>query len=286
MEAIDLGKERSTLVQGVRVPTFLYGTAWKEERTEALTAAALDAGFRGIDTANQRKHYHEAGVGAAVRAFLATHPRESLFLQTKFTSASGQDHRLPYDPAAPLPEQVRQSFERSLEHLGVAHLDAYVLHGPEARHGLGADDWAVWRAMEALHAEGRARLLGVSNVTAEQLRALLDGAKVPPALVQNRCYAQHGWDASVRALCRAHGLMYEGFSLLTANRSVVGDRRLLPIARRLGVAPEQVIFRFAMHIGILPLTGSTDRDHLRADLSVYALTLTAEEVHLIEALRG
>jgi len=285
MEAIDLGKERSIDVQGVRVPTFLYGTAWKEERSEALTAAALGAGFRGVDTANQRKHYHEAGVGAAVRAFLATHPRESLFLQTKFTSASGQDHRLPYDPAAPLAEQVRQSFARSLEHLGVGHLDAYLLHGPETHHGLCADDWEVWRAMEALHAEGRARLLGVSNVTADQLLALLKGAKVRPALVQNRCYAQQGWDASVRALCREHGVVYEGFSLLTANRHVLGDRRLHPIARRLGVAPEQVIFRFAQHVGILPLTGTTEPGHMRADLSVYDLTLSTEEVRLLEGLR-
>ena len=92
-------------------PDFLYGTAWKEERTPALTELALRMGFRGIDTANQRRHYFEAGVGeglaAAYRAGLVT--RADLFLQTKFTYRDGQDQRLPYDPAADLGTQVAQS---------------------------------------------------------------------------------------------------------------------------------------------------------------------------------
>src|SRR5216117_2073776 len=92
------------------IPDFLYGTAWKEDRTPALTELALDAGFRGIDTANQRRHYFEAGVGEALAAaFAAGLARDDLFLQTKFTYAGGQDHRLPYDPRAPLATQVEQS---------------------------------------------------------------------------------------------------------------------------------------------------------------------------------
>ena len=98
-------------------PEFLYGTAWKEQRTAALTELALRSGFRGIDTANQRRHYSEAGVGeglaAAYRAGVVT--RGDLFLQTKFTYQRGQDHRLPYDPAARLSVQVAQSLASSLE---------------------------------------------------------------------------------------------------------------------------------------------------------------------------
>src|SRR3954454_4518499 len=94
--------------QPSRVPQFLYGTAWKEDRTAALTELAIRTGFRGIDTANQRRHYFEAGVGEALaavyRAGVVT--RAELFLQTKFTYQPGQDHRLPYDPAAPLAAQV------------------------------------------------------------------------------------------------------------------------------------------------------------------------------------
>src|SRR2546428_7074766 len=99
-------------------PDFLYGTAWKEDRTQALTELALRMGFRGIDTANQRRHYVEAGVGqglaAAYRAGVVT--RADVFLQTKFTCQPGQDHRLPYDPAADLATQVAQSLARPLAH--------------------------------------------------------------------------------------------------------------------------------------------------------------------------
>lgn len=90
------------------LPDFIYGTAWKEERTAALTELALRSGFRAIDTANQRKHYFEAGVGQALAAAYraGTVARADLFLQTKFTYRGGQDHRLPYDPAASLSRQV------------------------------------------------------------------------------------------------------------------------------------------------------------------------------------
>ena len=131
--------ERTVMIDGVRVPRLLYGTAWKEDETERLTALALRQGFRGIDTANQRKHYHEAAVGSAVggaiRAGLVA--RADLFLQTKFTFRGGQDHRLPYDPDAPVSVQVGQSFESSLRHLGVSDVDSLVLHSPFGRVGLG-----------------------------------------------------------------------------------------------------------------------------------------------------
>src|SRR5258706_13729845 len=114
------------------VPAFLYGTAWKGERTSALTELALRAGFLAIDTANQRKHYFEAGVGEALtRSYEAGIVRRSdVFLQTKFTYREGQDDRLPYDPAAPVSRQVAQSMASSLEHLCNDHVDSYVLHGP------------------------------------------------------------------------------------------------------------------------------------------------------------
>src|SRR6516162_6507438 len=117
--------DRTVLLDGVRVPRFLYGTAWKEDQTQGLTELALRQGFRGIDTANQRRHYHEAAVGRAVSAAVAGGlvAREGLFLQTKFTFRAGQDHRLPYDPQAPVRTQVEQSFASSLEHLGVEVID-------------------------------------------------------------------------------------------------------------------------------------------------------------------
>src|ERR1700675_3567710 len=113
--------ERTLSIEGIRVPRFLYGTAWKEDETQRLTELALQQGFRGIDTANQRRHYHEAAVGQAIAASIQNGlvVRDDLFLQTKFTFKNGQDHRLPYDPKAPIAVQVEQSFASSLEHLGV-----------------------------------------------------------------------------------------------------------------------------------------------------------------------
>ncbi|MEZ4237105.1 MAG: aldo/keto reductase [Myxococcota bacterium] len=271
-------------VDGVEVPPFLYGTAWKEQATEGLVRQALAAGFRGIDTANQRKHYHEAGVGAGIRDFLAEHGRDALFLQTKFTFRPGQDERLPYDPAAPVAEQVRQSFASSLEHLGVAHLDSLVLHGPSQREGLGPDDLEAWQAMEALHDAGQVRLLGVSNVSAAQLEALWAQARVKPRFVQSRCFAVRGWNADIRAVCRERGIVCQGFSLLTANRDVWGHPVTSEVAAAHGMVPAQLIFALALRLGMLPLTGSSDPEHLALDLAELALEVPDAALERVLAL--
>lgn len=287
MEAELLVRE-SVDVQGVEVPTFLYGTAWKEERTAALVEEALAAGFRGIDTANQRRHYHEAAVGVALaRAAATAGPApDRPFLQSKFTYLEGQDARLPFDPAADLPTQVRQSFASSLDHLGVERLDSYLLHGPRAARGLSRGDVEVWRTMEALQREGRARLIGVSNVTAGQLAALCRIAEVPPALVQNRCFARQGWDREVRAVCSDEGVVYQGFSLLTANRAELMSAELRAIAAALGRAPAQVVFRLALQLGMVCLTGTHDPRHMRDDLAAYDFALGDDEVRALERLSG
>jgi diketogulonate reductase-like aldo/keto reductase len=278
--------ERTLSIAGVSAPRFLYGTAWKEDQTARLTELALRQGFRGIDTANQRRHYHEAAVGQAVAAAIAggVVKREDLFLQSKFTFRAGQDHRLPYDPHAPVRVQVEQSFASSLEHLGVEWIDSYVLHGPTQRLGLASDDWEAWHAMEALYGSGRTRLLGVSNVTLEQLQLLCRQARVRPHFVQNRCYAALGWDRSVRQFCSANGLVYQGFSLLTANRDVLASPQMAHIATRHGRTVAQIVFRFALDVGMMPLTGTSNAEHMRADLAVFDFRLEAEEIALIEGL--
>ena len=278
--------ERTVMIEGLRLPRFLYGTAWKEDATKRLTELAIEQGFRGIDTANQRRHYHEAAVGQAISASIESGQvtREDLFLQTKFTFRPGQDHRLPYDPEAPIPVQVEQSFASSLDHLGVEVIDSYVLHGPTTQAGLTSGDWAAWRAMEAIHDSGRARMLGVSNVTLEQLRALCQEARIPPRFVQNRCYAVQAWDRSVREFCTANEIVYQGFSLLTANRAAIAHPELARIAERHGKAIGQIVFRFALDVGMMPLTGTTNAGHMRADLDVFDFHLAPEEVERIESL--
>jgi len=264
------------------LPTFLYGTAWKEDETERLTRLAIETGFRGIDTANQRRHYFEAAVGAGIAASGVS--REELFLQTKFTYRDSQDHRLPYDPKADLGTQVRQSFASSLEHLRTDTIDSYVLHGPSRRRGLSPGDLEVWRTMEELHCDNKTRFLGISNVALDQLEELLGKATVKPKFVQNRCYAATGWDADVRALCRKHGIVYQGFSLLTANVSELRRPAFRDIVKRAGRTPAQVVFRFAIQVGMLPLTGTTDAAHMREDLAATEFELSTEDVDRIENL--
>jgi diketogulonate reductase-like aldo/keto reductase len=270
------------------LPDFLYGTAWKEERTPALTELALRMGFRGIDTANQRRHYFEAGVGqglaAAYHAGVVT--RADLFLQTKFTYQPGQDHRLPYDPAASLSDQVAQSMASSLEHLGTDHVDSYVLHGPASGYGWTDADSEVWEAMMRERDAGRTRFLGVSNVSLRHLEQMAVAHPEGTAFVQNRCYARFGWDRDVRLFCRERNIIYQGFSLLTANVEVLHDPLITGLASRANATPAQVVFSFARAVGMLPLTGTSNADHMKQDLAIVHVTLPPDAVQAIECLAG
>ena len=269
-------------------PALLYGTAWKEERTAALTELALRNGFRGIDTANQRRHYDEAGVGKGIAAAIrdGVVRRNELFLQTKFTYQGGQDHRLPYDPAARPAVQVAQSLAGSLEHLNTDHVDSFVLHGPSS-----GDDWTrvdseVWEAMRKERDAGRTRWIGVSNVSLRHLKRMAAADGDLPAFVQNRCYARLGWDREVRRFCNEHGIVYQGFSLLTANIEVLRHPFIAQLAARNSATPAQVIFSFALKIGMLPLTGTSNAEHMRQDLESLKLESARGDVQAIESLMG
>jgi diketogulonate reductase-like aldo/keto reductase len=269
-------------------PAFLYGTAWKEDRTASLTELALRTGFRGIDTANQRRHYFEAGVGeglaAAYRAGVVT--RSDLFLQTKYTYQRGQDHRLPYDPAASLATQVAESLAGSLEHLGTDYVDSFVLHGPASGYGWNEADSEVWEAICKERDAGRTRLIGVSNVSLTHLEQMEASHAEMPRFVQNRCFARAGWDREVRAFCRERNIIYQGFSLLTANKDVLQHASFVDLARELGATPAQVVFVFARAVGMLPLTGTSSAEHMREDLASVAIELPRDLVNAIEAIAG
>ncbi len=269
----------------VTMPSFMYGTAWKKDATTELVIQAVEAGFRAIDTANQLTHYDEARVGEALRQLAKRGiTREQLFLQTKFTPVDGQDHRTPYEVHASITNQVLQSFESSLKHLHTGHLDSYVLHGPYRRGGLGPEDWEVWAAIESLYDAGKVKMIGISNASAGQLTLLCDRAKHKPMVVQNRCYAAFGWDRAVRDLCRQQGLVYQGFSLLTANREVFVDPEIRAMAARYRTGVAQVVFRFAQQIGMLPLTGTTNQTHMEEDLACERFSLTPDELLRIETI--
>ena len=270
------------------IPAFLYGTAWKEDRTASLTEMALRAGFRGIDTANQRRHYFEAGVGEALSEAYAAGlvTRGDVFLQTKFTYQRGQDHRLPYDPSASFSTQVAQSMASSLEHLRTDYVDSYILHGPSSNYEWTEVDTEVWEAMRKHRDAGRTHLLGVSNVSLQHLELMKAAGAEMPAFVQNRCFARLGWDREVRAFCREHDIIYQGFSLLTANPEVLEHPPFVEAAKKLNATPAQVVFAFARAVGMLPLTGTSSTEHMKQDIASLELTLPDDLVREIERMAG
>jgi diketogulonate reductase-like aldo/keto reductase len=280
--------ERNRMTNESTIPAFIYGTAWKEDRTPALVELAIRTGFRAIDTANQRRHYFEAGVGeglaAAYRQGLVT--RGDLFLQTKFTYRPGQDHRLPYDPSASLSTQVAQSMASSLEHLGTDYVDSFVLHGPASSYGWSEADAEVWEAMKKERDAGHTRMLGVSNVSLDHFEQMIASQKEAPYFVQNRCYAQLGWDREIRQFCRTHKIIYQGFSLLTANAEILHHPFVAHIAKDSSATPAQIIFAFARAVGMLPMTGTSSPEHMQQDLASLSLDLPPNAIRTIETLAG
>jgi diketogulonate reductase-like aldo/keto reductase len=212
--------------------------------------------------------------------------RSDLFLKTKFTYRPGQDHRLPYDPAASLSVQVAQSMASSLEHLGTDYVDSYVLHGPSSGYGWTDTDAEVWEAMRKERDTGRTRLLGVSNVSLQHLEQMMAIHSESPAFVQNRCYARFGWDREVRLFCGERKIVYQGFSLLTANAEVVHHPLVTRLAAMGNVTEAQIVFAFARAVGMLPLTGTSNAEHMKQDLASSGLELAPDAVRAIELLAG
>jgi len=264
-------------------PTIIYGTAWKKSDTEGLVQLALKQGFRAIDTACQPKHYDEAGVGAGIAASLdGTVSRADLYLQTKFTSLTGQDpNQVPYDPRVPLADQVTQSLRTSLRNLRTSYVDCLILHAPleNAQQTLVA-----WHAMESLVAGGAVRQLGISNCYhLEQLDLIYKAVNIKPAVLQNRFYAATGYDRELRAYCIQRQISYQGFWTLTANSQILSHSTVAALAAKYQRTPEQVLFRYLTQIGIVPLTGTRSPTHMQEDLTIFDFELDAAESAMMDA---
>ena len=273
-----------TTSAGVRMPRFLYGTAWKKERTAELVAQALEAGFRGFDTAGQPKHYDERLVGVGLQHAKALGiARDELYLQTKYTPLTSQDPaNVPYDAKAPVAAQVAQSFEVSQRNLQTDYVDCLILHSPMVPH---RSTMQAWQAMEAIHAAGGARQLGISNCyDFDVLKRLYADAAVKPALLQNRFYPDNGYDAEQRQWCAEQGVIFESFWSLTANPKLLASPVVQDIAQAQGKTAAQVFFRYLSQLGIVPLTGTSSAQHMREDLAIFSFELSTEHMQQMNAL--
>jgi len=267
---------------GVEMPRLIYGTAWKKEATAPLVVSAVLAGFRGIDTACQPKHYYEKGVGEALQTLSRDHGirREDLFIQTKFTSLNGQDPKnIPYDKEADLPLQVQQSLAKSLENLGVTYIDSLVMHSPMRTF---AATMQVWREFEKFVAEGKVRQLGLSNCyDLDVLQGVYAEATVKPSVLQNRFYDDTDYDREIRKFCAETRILYQSFWTLTANGHLFRRSPIANAAQKRAITPAEVWFRYLVQRhNIVILTGTKNETHMKQDLNI--LNWELDENELVE----
>jgi diketogulonate reductase-like aldo/keto reductase len=282
----DAFKAISNIVKKKDYPRMMYGTAWKKTKTTDLIVEAVLSGFRAIDTACQPKHYSEDLVGKAVTILEKEHniPRSELFLQTKFTSLDGQDpNNIPYDKNAELTEQVKQSFQKSLDNLQTDYLDSLVMHSPM---GTYEKTMTVWGVFEDFFNSGKVHYLGISNIyNLELLKKIWNKANIKPAVIQNRFYAETSYDKSIRAFCKENGIAYQSFWTLTANPHILGSKPVKLLSTKYNLTCEQVLFKFVLQIGISPLTGTNSKEHMKQDLETLGLNdFSNEELMKIGAL--
>eukprot|EP01111_Echinosteliopsis_oligospora_P006426 TRINITY_DN20565_c0_g1_i2.p1 TRINITY_DN20565_c0_g1~~TRINITY_DN20565_c0_g1_i2.p1 ORF type:complete len:290 (+),score=76.66 TRINITY_DN20565_c0_g1_i2:195-1064(+) len=281
------------------IPRIIYGTAWKKEKTTDLVKAAVLAGFRAIDTACQPKHYREDLVGQAIKELQEQGiQRSDLFIQTKFTSIDGQDtsQPLPYDPHLPLPDQVFASFQTSQKNLGTEYVDSLVLHSPLRSH---SDTMLVWNAFEKLYKDGKVKHLGISNIyNLDRLKMIWEDSNIKPTFVQNRFYADSGYDVDIRAFLKDKNARYQSFWTLTANPHILNTPEMAKISQQTRVGDSgslatsaQIFFKYLMQRhNIIPLTGTTNKEHMVQDLlcantnNNESFSLSPEQIAAIDRL--
>ena len=212
--------------------------------------------------------------------------RESLWIQTKFTPLGGQDPKnVPYDENAELKDQVDQSVQKSLGHLG--KIDSLLLHSPLRRF---QDTMVVWGRFEAAVDRGDVKQIGISNCyDVKVFKDLYDKARIKPKVLQNRFYADSNYDKDLRAFCRNNHVTYQTFWTLTANKHLlVASKKnaITDAATRLKATPEQILFAYLIRAGHQPLTGTKSPRHMQQDLQApkLAADLDPTEVAAIDKL--
>ncbi|MDX2647206.1 aldo/keto reductase [Streptomyces sp. PA03-1a] len=253
-----------TLNNGVTMPQLGFGVFQVPDAdTATAVTSALESGYRSIDTA--AIYGNEAGVGQALAA--SGIARDELFVTTKLWNGDqGYDSTL-------------AAFDASLAKLGLDHVDLYLIHWPAPARDTYLD---TWRAFERIHAEGRARAIGVSNFQPAHLQRLIDNGDVVPAVNQVELHPQLQ-QAELRAFHARHGIATEAWSPL-AQGAVLKDPVITGIAGRLGRTPAQVILRWHLQLGNVVIPKSVTPERIRENLDVFDFVLSDADVAAITAL--
>jgi len=260
--AVDIGRT-VTLNNGVEMPCLGFGTFMLDSGGEARSSVlcALAAGYRLIDTASM--YGNEREVGEAVRE--SGIPREDVFLTTKLWNT---DHGY---------ERATVAFEESLRKLDLGYIDLYLVHWPV--EGLRMDSWSV---MESLLAGGRCRAIGVSNYMVGHLEELMESSDVVPAVNQFQlnpyCFQEEVLD-----FCLAHGIVVQAYCPL-ARAERLDDPGLSEIASRYGKTPAQVLIRWSVQHGAVPVPKSSNRERIVENADVFDFSISTGDMDTLDSL--
>ena len=253
-----------TLPGGVEIPQLGYGVFQiPPDETQGAVEAALEAGYRHIDTA--AAYRNERGVAAGIAA--SGVPRGEIFITTKlWNTEQGFDSTL-------------AAFERSIEALDTDHVDLYLIHWPVPARDLFLD---TWRAFERIHAEGGARSIGVSNFRVADLERLASEAETQPTVNQIELHPLLQ-QVELRAWHAEHGIATEAWSPL-AQGEVLKDDTLVTIAAHHGRTVAQVILRWHLQLGNVVIPKSVTPARVRENLDIFGFELSDDDLAAIARL--
>lgn len=262
-----------TLSNGVTIPKIGFGTWQIPDGDEAYKAVrhALETGYTHVDTA--QIYGNEASVGRAIAD--SNLAREEIFLTTKVWNDKHD-----YDLA-------KASIEESLEKLGVDCIDLLLIHWPNPkaiRDHWKAGNAGAWKAMEEAYKAGKVRAIGVSNFMIHHLEALLETAEITPHV--NQVLLAPGCPQDqLAAFCAQHDILLEAYSPLGTG-SIFGNETVTAIADKYGKSVAQIALAWSLQKGFLPLPKSVTPANISANLDIFGITLSDEDMALLDTVEG
>ncbi|MGO1638117.1 aldo/keto reductase [Ancrocorticia populi] len=246
-----------TLANGVNVPKLGLGTWFiEDDKASAAVKAAIEIGYRNIDTA--QAYGNERGVGEGVR--MSGVPREDLFVSTKL-AAEIKDY-----------DQAVAAIDGSLDTMGLDYLDLMLIHAPQPWDNFRGGDYsggnlAAWRALEEAYRAGKIRAIGVSNFLPADLENILEQGTVAPHVNQILIHAGNT-PTELIDYCKQRNILVEAYS---------------PIAQNYGVSVPQLCIRYTIQLGTVTLPKTANPDHMRTNAEV-DFEISAEDMATLQGL--
>ena len=265
--------ETCTLPHGVEIPKLGLGTwFFDDDKAADAVRAALEIGYRNIDTA--QAYGNERGVGEGVRT--SGVPRDDLFVSTKL-AAEIKD----YDGAA-------AAIDRSLDKLGLDHVDLMLIHSPQPWHDFRGSEYAegnreAWRALEDAHRAGKIRSIGVSNFQQSDLENILSGSTVVPHVNQLLVHAGNT-PSELLAYCQSNQILVEAYSPI-AHGAILDNADVQTMAEKYGVSVPQLCIRYTLQLGTVSLPKTANPDHMRSNAQV-DFVISQEDMAALRDLRA